>query len=245
MTVDVEFEKRELKKVLNEIKRKDVRLNASNLGIDVFGEAQKIHNALSGSASRETIKSIRKKLERHRDSLRDYSNLSETELMRRINNLIKNKHYRMSSVSVMMGNTSSYVNVAFTRGSKMMLISIYEFVSALPKSKQVTNSHSTVSHNIINSHNTITNNTITQPVQPKETPVTNSDRIIAKIGKSYLSEMQSLSNDKLSFQTSPDMLDAMAITDKFLKDYKQKLESDLGFTFVKLTRVVSYKEETY
>lgn len=245
MTVDVKFERRELNRVLNEIKRKDVRMNSSKLGIEVFGAQHRIHSAMRAEVNSTYIKEIRVSLEEYLKTLRDYSNVSEEELSRRIKNLTENKNYSMGYISKMMGFADTYVNVAINRVSKSMLLSIYEFVSALPKSKKVTNSYNKVSHNTINSHNTITNNVITQPKEVKQTPATNSDRIIAKIGKSYLSEMQSLSNDKLSFQTSPDMLDALAITEKFLKDYRQKLESDLGFTFVKLTRVVTYAEEAY
>lgn len=262
----IEREKLELQEVINAIHEKDTRYNKHKLSVLLFGNKNKIHNALYSTTNTNNIKKIRLLLTTHLEEMKDYSGISSFELSEKISNMLINIGYTKVDMSRVMGKGHSYITNACNRYIRISLLEIFEFMNTLCKSDTLKGVHRTAKPE--DTHNTSRLENLSNTTYMKEdveimnqgqfsgdrkvqkeintsTFTNDTNKLVAKIGNSYLFKIDASGGEKLSFQVSPDLFDALPITDSFLDIYKDKLESELGFNFVKVRKVVTYIEEQY
>lgn len=135
MTVDQTNFSKQINILIGEIQKKDERFNVQRLERTIFEK----NNVISKAADRNTPTSVERyraiisALTNFKNSMKDYSNISTDELIKRVKNLIKNKGYSQSEVSKRMGKSDTYVASSISQKSRSPLLNIYDFVELLTK----------------------------------------------------------------------------------------------------------------
>lgn len=137
MTAEKDAYSKQVKELIADIQKKDDRFTVGKLERDVFEKSYIISNAISPSLisqySIDRYRFIISRLTELRDSIKDYSMISTAELNKQSRNLIKNKGYTFSEVSVMMGKAPKYISTELSKKARYSALGIYDFAKMLPK----------------------------------------------------------------------------------------------------------------
>lgn len=135
MTVDQTNFSKQINILIGEIQKKDERFNVQRLERTIFEKDHIISNAADRNTptSVERYRTIISALTNFKNSMKDYSNISTDELIKRVKNLIKNKGYSQSEVSKRMGKSDTYVASSISKKLRSPLLNIYDFVELLTK----------------------------------------------------------------------------------------------------------------
>ncbi|MBM6615615.1 hypothetical protein JTF06_12035 [Desemzia sp. RIT804] len=234
MARDVDIERDKLRKILKEILKKDVRKKTRTLSIEVFGDRNKISNGLNSTQNINEIKRIRNEMENYCQKMRDYSSYTDDDLVRACTNLIANKGYSKTEVSLLMGKFENYTYMAFFKKTRHSLLDIFDFASTIVnKNKNKNKNNNTTKINETSVH-------AEKPVNKQEE--SNEEKIIAKIGEMYLVELVTGDEGETIIELSLKREDATEMKASLL-DSKEKLKKIVGLKFIKIKKVVSYIEE--
>lgn len=129
MTVDKNIIVKQIKNVLAEIKHKDERNNTRKLSLEIYSNERKIYNSVSSNTAVDNKRKILTDLIAYRDGMKDYSKISNRELIRIIENRITNAGKNLEEVSYEMGFDRDYIRNTISNGCRTALLDIYDYVN--------------------------------------------------------------------------------------------------------------------